>query len=624
MKNLPLILCSVSACSSVVAPTDDPPRVPSAASMTAHCASEGPGRRLLRRLTYDEVEATVRDVFGLSDSEWQAELLPPDSTSTNGFSNQADRLTVSPLFAEALAAEAHEVADLITTPERLHALLPCSTAGDAACAATFLDTYGRRLYRRHLTPTEAERYLTLLTDIEGITFRQWVHGTTKGLLQSPHMVYRTELGSLSPDGTWVLSPDERAAAIAYTYTGVAPTLEMMNQAQEGALETAAGRLAMAADLALAPDGTVREAFRTRYLDFSARWLGYSSVEALIKDPVQFPAFSPDVATSMKHEADTFIEHVVLERRGSMRDLITTPTTWVDATLARWYGLPEEGEVTRFDGWGTGVTALGAIMAVRATANTTSPTLRGLAIRERLLCQETPPPPADIPELPPYEAAQTTRERYESLHAPGSCQTCHVLFDPIGFAYEHIDAAGRYRALENGHEIDSSGVLAPFWPDGDAHADIPFRDAVELATLLGSQQRLDECYTAYAASYTYGLDTEEAFCIATDISERLNSGELNLVEVFLELAGAPHLEWRSPAQGPSTDPDPIEEPFPDTDAEQKSTEPGPPMSDTADSCAWSCTALPGAPASDAWCQTNCLYDPPYCPADLCVCISEDCP
>ncbi|MEC7985172.1 MAG: DUF1588 domain-containing protein [Myxococcota bacterium] len=604
---------------------------------TSACEEEGAGRRLLRRLTRDEFERTVRKVFDLDEATWSASDLPPDSAAENGFSNNADRLSVSASFATGIETAAKAAGTAISVEPKLSVLLPCASVGDVSCAETFLDEYGRLLFRRDMTQEEKDRYLEIMTEFPDIDFATWVRVTTTGLLQSPHVLYRSELGAESESGVYDLSPEEVATALAYTYTGGPPSAALLDLAADGGLTAADDRIAVARDLVLDGDGEVSADFREIFLDFGSRWLGYVSVEGLTKDPVQYDGFNEEIAAAMRLEADTFLDNVVLKERGSMIELLTHETTWVDSTLVSWYGLSDSpGEVARFEGWGKGVLSLGAIMSVQATANWTSPTQRGLNVRRKLFCQEPPPPPVDIPELPPQEEATTTRERYETLHAPGSCQACHQLFDPIGFAFEHIDATGRYRADENGYTIDATGSIVAFWPTGEDQPAVPFDGPIELADVLVTQEQINPCFSAYAASYSFGLGNEEAECFVETATHQFASGDIDIVELFIQFAGSKHFVKRAheststdpveePASEPTSDPtsEPTNEPTAEPTNEPESAPTAEPTSeDTAASCGTECYALPDAPASDEWCQINCLHDPPFCPIDLCEC--EDIP
>lgn len=86
------------------------------------------------------------------------------------------------------------------------------------------------------------------------------------------------------------------------------------------------------------------------------------------------------------------------------------------------------------------------------------TTRGVAIREDLLCQPVPPPAHAPMPPPPVPPGTTYRQSLQREVSSPACVGCHRFIDPPGFAFEHFDAMGRYRATENGHPIDASGFL----------------------------------------------------------------------------------------------------------------------------------------------------------------------
>ena len=51
-----------------------------------------------------------------------------------------------------------------------------------------------------------------------------------------------------------------------------------------------------------------------------------------------------------------------------------------------------------------------------------------------------------------------RERLAEHRANPVCASCHKLMDPVGFALENYDAIGRFRTVEAGVPIDTSGEL----------------------------------------------------------------------------------------------------------------------------------------------------------------------
>ena len=90
---------------------------------------------------------------------------------------------------------------------------------------------------------------------------------------------------------------------------------------------------------------------------------------------------------------------------------------------------------------------GLFLALTAKPEDSSPTARGLFVREQFLCQHVPDPPAGVnTNLPPVTEAkpQTNRDRMSEHATNPSCATCHKLIDPIGFGLEKFDAVGAKR------------------------------------------------------------------------------------------------------------------------------------------------------------------------------------
>jgi hypothetical protein len=168
----------------------------------------------------------------------------------------------------------------------------------------------------------------------------------------------------------------------------------------------------------------------------------------------------------------------------------------------------------------------------------TPTQRGLLVRERLLCHDMPPPPPFVGDIPEATGLETTRERYETIHAGNdACAGCHALMDPIGFGFEHLDAAGRFRADERGLPIDDSGYLR------DATGDLEFTGPTELAATLAATPETSRCMASFMASYVYGLDHHDTPCLVTGLAESFARGELGIVDFYVRLATAPHFTRR---------------------------------------------------------------------------------
>ncbi|HUQ01693.1 MAG TPA: DUF1588 domain-containing protein [Kofleriaceae bacterium] len=516
-------------------PPDEPRNVCSAGE------ADVAGPRLLRRLTSREYTASVRAVFGLSAAEWTGPSLPADPAGRNGFTNNVDRLLVDESYAAALETTAEGVADALILPARLGQVLPCATAGGATCARTFLDTVGRRVYRRPLTDDERARYIALYERVSAQDdFATWVRWATVAMLSSPHFVYRSELGDRDGD-TYRLTGYELATALSFAFTGAPPTDGLLDRAASGALDTPEGLASAARELALDPStGRARPAMRTVFQGFTDQWLGLSSLANLVKSGEAFPGFTAEIRASMGRETSAFIDSVVFEQQGGVADLLTSPTSVVDASLAQFYGWPATGTgaTTRPDGWGVGLLAQGSLLAINAGNTATSPTQRGALIRERLLCAEIPPPPPVVGDLPPPTGTQTTRQRYEQHTANPSCSGCHQLMDPIGFAFEHLDATGRYRATENGVNIDATGYIAGL------EQQVTFDGPTELAGALAAESETAVCMASFMASSAFGLDHHDSECLVSSLADQLARDEITIVDFYVGLTSTRHFTRRT--------------------------------------------------------------------------------
>ena len=119
------------------------------------------------------------------------------------------------------------------------------------------------------------------------------------------------------------------------------------------------------------------------------------------------------------------------------------------------------------------------------------------MREVMLCQLVPAPPADVPfdivqdmTNPLYK---TARERLTAHRREPTCAGCHNIMDPVGLALENFDGAGEYRLRENGALIDPSGEFDSF----------PFKDLGELSQLIANSGALSSCLVNRLMAYAVG-------------------------------------------------------------------------------------------------------------------------
>src|SRR5262249_1710520 len=139
--------------------------------------------------------------------------------------------------ASGLQQTAEGLAGYLTDKSRLAGWLPCASAGDAACAATFISDYGKRLFRRPLTDDEKQQYTTLFGGVSPQGgFAMGIKWTLAALLQSPKMLYRSEIGAKN-GGQYKLSQYEIATALAYDFGGGPPDDTLLGRADRGELSS---------------------------------------------------------------------------------------------------------------------------------------------------------------------------------------------------------------------------------------------------------------------------------------------------------------------------------------------------------------------------------------------------
>jgi len=503
------------------------------------CTGPQSGRAFLRLLTGTELTNSLSDIFPEVKGMWTASL-PAGQISAHGFDNDGT-IQVGAQLAGAYVETARAVATaLVGTP--LATILPCSTSAtaDRTCAETFLNKYGRRLFRRPITTAEHDRYLAFFdaskTKSDFKTALKWM---TVALIQSPNAIYRSEVGANSGAGMRQLSPYEVATELAYTFTGTTPTDALLTMAGSNSL----GNLTDLAKSMLATDAGKQTVHR-----FFEQYLGYATVTSMQKPNI---ASFASVSADMVQETRAFINQVVLQNAGGLEDLLTATTTNPSRALATYYGTgnmytggfpspaTDYASVTRPAALGVGVLAQGSFLATHASSDTSSPTKRGLFTYYKLFCKPHLEVPANVPPLDTTSTVtgvNTTRDRYEKLHAQGTCASCHRQFDPLGFAFESFDEGGRYRAKDKTFAIDASGMVAG--PNGTA---ITFNNETELMTAVAAQPVIQQCMSAYLAAYAYGSD--EA-CLGASQVTALQSGSIGIAEAFARLASEPHFTQRS--------------------------------------------------------------------------------
>ena len=362
-------------------------------------------------------------------------------------------------------------------------------------ARALVSGFADRAFRRPATPEEIERLLRLFESAqnEGDNFESSIKQVLTAVLVSPHFLFRGEL-QVEPDnpnsihriGEYAL-----ASRLSYFLWSSMPDEPLLRLAAAGKLRKNLGTEVrrMLADP------------RSRALvdNFAGQWLQLRTLEIITPDSKLFPEFDEELRRSARRETEMLFEHILRQDR-PLTDLLEADYTFLNGRLAQHYGIAgvDGTDFVRVSLAGTprgGLLTQASFLALTSNPTRTSPVKRGKWILENILA--SPPPPAP-PGVPPLEARQlkgTLRQRMDDHRDNAMCASCHAKMDPIGFAFEHFDAIGRFREKDGPEPIDASGVLE----SGQA-----FDGHAALQKVLTGQRRQDFVRCVVEKMFTYAL------------------------------------------------------------------------------------------------------------------------
>ena len=512
------------------------------APLCAASQSGQPAYRMLRRLSEAEYNAALIDIFAADPTTWQNIQFVGDIRQSGAYDTYAAALTVNQPWLASLVDATFDRAQSLLSGTQAATLMvaPCTaTAIDANCATAMVKAYGYRLFRRPLTDSEVSGYVGLFT--QGMSMLMMspsdaLAGALAALMQSPNTLYIQELGQAAGAG-YKLSGYELASVLSFGLTGSAPSKAMLDSVGAGGLDTPAGVSAASQTLISSPAG------QAHMSKFFVEWLGYDGAPYAAKDPMVYD-LPNTVATAMVTETQMLVDGMY-SSGGSLSDLLLSPSTSVNLSLAQHYGWPTAGltddkftTMQRPAGQGIGLLAQGGLLTKLASPNSSSPTQRGLFVLRSLICKDVPPPPADVPVIPVPSGTVTTRQRYETQHAVGSCGVCHTHIDDIGFGLENFDGVGVYRTMEVGQPIDASGYILDL-------GDEKFAGPEDLAHKLAAAPEVGQCLAAQMTAYVLGVSVAEGLCIAPQAAYPQAGTPLSLANVLTQVVEPTHLAQRSP-------------------------------------------------------------------------------
>ncbi len=494
------------------------------------------GPTALRRLTAEQYANSVRDVLG--DTITVPRRIDPDERS-------AGLLAVGSTFAGITSSglEKYESAATLIAAQALDAdhrdtTVPCepasTTAPDDACTQAFIEQTGRQLFRRALTPQELEERVDIAAEAARTLndFHAGLEFALMSLLVSPDFLFRVEQSRVDPanPAQQRLTSQAVATRLSYLLWNSTPDDALLDLVDADALlerEVLIAEVERMLDSPRAEDG-IRALFSDAY-DFRQFDVGVVN-----KDTTLFPSFTQTIAEDSKEQTLlTIVDH--LRRGGDYRDLFTTRRTFLNRELGQLYQVPVvtstgfETHMFADDGPRAGVLSHASLLALHSHPGRSSATLRGKFVREVLLCEDVPTPPADI-DFSIVEdidgERRTARQRLEAHVSNEGCAGCHNRMDPIGLAFENFDAIGAYREQENGVTIDASGDL-----DG-----VAYDSAIGMGEALHDHPRLGSCFVRTLYSYAVGREAEASELPLLDyLAEQFALSEFRVNDLVREIA-----------------------------------------------------------------------------------------
>lgn len=452
-----------------------------------------PGPSPIRRLTPAEYDNTVHDLLGDTTAPG-AHTFPPENEAL-GFDNNADVQGVDVLRADKLI----DAAAALAAAAPLATFAPCATQATvpANCGTTFIATFGKKAFRSPVTAEETTRLTALYDDAKTkYGAPTAIRMVLQAMLLAPRFLYRVELGGGTSGQVVHVTSAEMASRLSYLFWKTMPDTALTAAADADQLKTPAQVEAQARRLLADPRAHAVTA------DFHAQWLQLDTLELASKDTAVLANFET-LKPLMRTEAEKTTEDIFWN--GTANAYFLGTTTFLNKPLATFYGVtgPTGAAFEKVNTDASkrmGVLTQAGFLAGHAHADQSDPVNRGKFVREQVLCQTLPPPPATVELQPPVPTAgTTTRERFAAHRQAGSsCMSCHQLMDPIGVGFENYDAAGAYRTLDNGKPVDASGEIVQ-----SRDADGAFSGAIALTQRLGASADAKNCLATQWFRYASG-------------------------------------------------------------------------------------------------------------------------
>jgi hypothetical protein len=439
-------------------------------------------RRELDRLWSELDVVTLAPVRQFKQFIWFERAEPPSfmvSPQFNAFRSEDDDITSEAKIAqlaEVYLAKAREVTNTVAEDvvrdyfDRMNANIRALERARAAAEPSHLEAllaFAERAYRRPMTKAEKDDLLSFYHSLreQHLSHEEAIRDAVASVLMSPHFCYRIDTRpgkTASAQDVRPLSDYELANRLSYFLWSSMPDAELMKHAAAGDLRKPDVLAAQARRMM--QDGRIRN----MATEFAGNWLDIRRFdEHNAVDRERFPAFTSELRAAMFEEPIRFVTDVI-QRNGSVLDFLYGNYTFVNWILARHYGMPEPpgdtwirvDEARKYSRGG--LLPMSVFLTKNAPGLRTSPVKRGYWVVHRLLGEDIPAPPPNVPVLPTDETKLgnlTLRETLVQHRANPACASCHAKFDAFGLVFEGYGPVGETRSQDlAGRRVDTAAAF----------------------------------------------------------------------------------------------------------------------------------------------------------------------
>lgn len=325
-----------------------------------------------------------------------------------------------------------------------------------------LKKFMTRAYRRPATENEVARFASIYEVVlsELNTTEAAMRETLSMVLISPQFLYHTFNDEKAS------KQFELASRLSYFLWGTMPDKELIDLAKKQKLDDPE-IISQQVRRMLADKRS--ESFLK---NFTMQWIGLAKLKTIPINRELFPRFlyyvsageragtevpyRPTIRDYMIDETIGFVGELI-KRNASVLSIVDSDFVFLNQPLAAHYGVTGvQGNRLRPVPVGPnqhlgGLLTHASVLIANGTGTAPHPIYRAVWLREAILGEEVPDPPAEVPALTDStgestEKALTIKNVLEKHRQEESCNRCHIRLDPWGISFERFNAIGKFQPL----------------------------------------------------------------------------------------------------------------------------------------------------------------------------------